>query len=243
MINNVCHIDLEKKSSKTRWCMNIYNICCSGLTLLIFCFRVVVIEFKIHMACVVMGSHCESMSYRWWQSGLFKSIDSSALVSHWLLCCHTWMACQHGTYPRKCSNVARARSHLPPTGGTVGGKWLCTCVPLQCKCDVTAWNIVFAHVCLQKTLWFAVADENADCFASVPICLWLGDCYLLVDDIFIRSVSNMICNAIHFLHVLSRIVANISESCLLFFNSYVSHTGGKHYQKIIIPIFRLVLQK
>ena len=42
-------------------------------------------------------------------------------------------------------------------------------------------------------------------------------------------------------HVSSRIVANISESYLLL-NSSLGFAGGKHYQEITIPIFRLVLQ-
>ena len=40
-------------------------------------------------------------------------------------------------------------------------------------------------------------------------------------------------------HVSSWIVANISESSSL--NSSLNFAGGKHFQKIIIPIFRLAL--
>ena len=46
-------------------------------------------------------------------------------------------------------------------------------------------------------------------------------------------------------NVLLRIVANSTESSLLFSqfkNSLLGLAGGKHYQKIIIPIFRLVPQ-
>ena len=41
-------------------------------------------------------------------------------------------------------------------------------------------------------------------------------------------------------HVSSQIVANISESSSV--NSSLGFAGGKHCQKITIPIFRLVLQ-
>ena len=40
----------------------------------------------------------------------------------------------------------------------------------------------------------------------------------------------------------SRIVANISESSFFSLNSSLGFAGGKHYQKITIPIFRPVLQ-
>ena len=40
----------------------------------------------------------------------------------------------------------------------------------------------------------------------------------------------------------SQVVANISECCS-FLNSYFGLAGGKHYQKITVPIFRLVIQK
>ena len=43
-------------------------------------------------------------------------------------------------------------------------------------------------------------------------------------------------------HVSSRIVANINEPSFLFLNSSLSLAGGKHYQKITIPVFRAVFQ-
>ena len=44
-------------------------------------------------------------------------------------------------------------------------------------------------------------------------------------------------------YVSSQIMANMSESFpFSFLNSYLGFAGGKHYQKIIIPIFRLVFQ-
>ena len=43
------------------------------------------------------------------------------------------------------------------------------------------------------------------------------------------------------LHVSSPIVANISESSPVFFNSSLVLVGGKRYQKFIIP--RLYIQK
>ena len=39
--------------------------------------------------------------------------------------------------------------------------------------------------------------------------------------------------------VSSRIVANISEPSLLFTQQLLGFAGGKHYQKITIPIFKL----
>ena len=50
------------------------------------------------------------------------------------------------------------------------------------------------------------------------------------------------CCMLSTIHVSSLTVANISESSLLSLDSSLGLTGRKHYLKITIPIFRLILQ-
>ena len=47
---------------------------------------------------------------------------------------------------------------------------------------------------------------------------------------------------LHVQHASSQIVANTDESSLFLSQQFVCLAGGKHHQKIAIPIFRLVLQ-
>ena len=48
------------------------------------------------------------------------------------------------------------------------------------------------------------------------------------------------CYMLSTFHVLSRYVANIGEPCLFFLNGFLGFAGVKHYQRITIPIFRLL---
>ena len=100
---------------------------------------------------------------------------------------------------------------------------------LQLYCGNFPWPVLISAT-LWITFWRILNHVGGSFNISWPL---LGMSFRI----------GLMCHTLNPIDMSSKNVANIIKSSLLFSQQFLGFVGGKHYQQMAIPIFKLVLRK